>query len=62
MRNFTKLRNTNLPSVIQKVFITPDLMPKEQAINKKLCAELKEMNKDGKKGRIKNWKIVQRSP
>jgi len=60
MRNCTKLRNTNLPSIIQRVFITPDLTPKEQTISKKLRAELKELNKDGKKFRIKNWKIVQR--
>ena len=61
MRNCTKLHNTNLPSLIQKVFITPDLTPKEQAVSKKLRAELKKLNKDGKKFRIKNWKIVQRS-
>jgi len=53
IRNCIKLRNTDLLSVIQKVFITPDLTPKEQAANKKLHAELKELNKDGKKFKIK---------
>ena len=62
MRNCTKLRNVNLPSIVQKVFITPDLTPREQEVNKKLRAELKELNKDGNKFKIKNWKIVQRSP
>jgi len=62
MRNCTKLRNTNLPTAIQKVFITPDLTPKEQEVNRKLQAELKELNKHGNRFRIKNWKIVQRNP
>ena len=56
MRKCIKLCNTDLPSVIQKVFITPDLTPKEQAANKKLRAELKELNKDGKKFKIKTGK------
>ena len=62
MRNCTKLHNVNLPSIVQKVFITLDLTPREQEVNKKLCAELKELNKDGNKSKIKNLKIVQRSP
>ena len=62
MQNCTKFHNVNLPNIIQKVFITPDLTPREQEVNKKLRAELKELNKDGNKFKIKNWKIVQRSP
>ena len=62
MQNCIKFCNTNLPSVIQKVFITPDLTPKQQELNKKLQAELKELNKDENRFRIKNWKITQRSP
>jgi len=33
MRNCIKLHNTDLPRVIQKVFITPDLTPKEQVVH-----------------------------
>ena len=48
MRNCTKLCNTNFPTVIQKVFITPDLTPKEQEVIRKLHVELKELNKNEK--------------
>ena len=33
---------------IQKIFITPDMTPKEQEANKKLRNELKELNKEGR--------------
>ena len=36
------------PLNIQKVFITPDLTTNEQEANKKLRAQLKERNKNGK--------------
>jgi len=39
MRNCIKLCNTNLPTAIQTVFITPNLTPKEQEVNRKLRAE-----------------------
>ena len=60
LRNSTKLHASHNPLHIQKVFITPDLTPKEQEANKKLRAELKERNKNGNHYQIKNGKIVQR--
>ena len=60
LRNCTKLRSANNPEEVKKVFITPDLTPKEQAINKSLRTELKNLNKDGKVYQIKNGKIVRR--
>ena len=50
----------NCTKNIQKVYITPDLTPREQQHNKALRARLAEMNKDGKKYLIKNGRIVQR--
>ena len=47
LKNSPKLRDKGNPEEIQKIFITPDLTPNEQAENKKLRAELKEKNKDG---------------
>ena len=41
-----KLRGSGNPEDIRKVFVTPDLMPTEQAKNKALRAELVEMNKE----------------
>ena len=49
-----------LSTLIRKVYITPDLTPREQQHNKALRACLAEMNKDGKKYLIKNGRIVQR--
>ena len=60
LRNCTKLRAKDNPEDIQKVYITPDLTPREQQHNKALRARLAEMNKDGKKYLIKNGRIVQR--
>ena len=60
LRNATKLRNADHPKEIQQIFITPDLTPKEQQINKKLREELRELNKESKTFYIKNGKIVQR--
>ena len=56
----TKLSQRENPQEIQKLFITPDLIPREQETNKKLRAELKELNKEGNLYRIKNGKIIQR--
>ena len=60
LRNSFKLRSDDNPEEIKKIFITPDLTPKEQKENKKLRAELKEKNKDGNFFRIKNGKITRR--
>ena len=35
------------------MYISPDLTPKEQEINKKLWTELKKLNKDGNQYQIK---------
>ena len=59
LRNISKLRNENNPDDINNIYITPDLTPKEQAANKALRLQLKELNKNGKTHRIKNGKIVQ---
>jgi len=48
LRNCTKLRDEKNSDDMKKIFITPDLTPKEQDVNKKLRIELKNLNKDGK--------------
>ena len=60
LRNSTKLHNKNKPEDVRKIYVTPDLTPREQQHNKALKAELAEKNKDGNKYRIKNSKIVLR--
>ena len=60
LRNCTKLRKSDVPEDVRRIYITPDLTPKEQALNKALRSELAEKNKDGKKYQIKNGKIVRR--
>ena len=60
LRNCTKLRGKDVPQSLSKVFITPDMTIKERENNKALRSQLAEMNKDGRKYRIKNGKIVQR--
>ena len=60
LRNSFKLRNDENPDDVKKIFVTPDLTPKEQEDNKKLRAELKEKNKDGNFFRIKSGKIIRR--
>jgi len=60
LRNCTKLRNKDNPEDVKKVYVTPDLTPREQQKNKALRTQLAEMNKDEKKYWIKNGKIVQR--
>ena len=61
LRNCTKLRSSNIPEDVRKIYVTPDLTPKEQELNKCLRSQLSEKNKDGKQFRIKNGKIVRRS-
>ena len=60
--NCTKLRSSNHPEDIRKIYITPDLILKEKEINKSLRAKLVDMNKDEKHYCMKNVKIVQRVP
>ena len=60
LRTCTSLSQRENPQEIQKLFITPDLTPHEQEINKKLRIELKELNKEGNLYRIKNGKIIWR--
>ena len=60
LRNCTKLRDPNLPLVMRKIFITPDLTPNEQRFNNELRTRLKEMNKDEHRYQIKNGRIVER--
>jgi len=61
LRNKIKLRGQEHSEHIRKLFITPDLTPKEQKDNKELRLKLAEMNKSGKKYKIKNGQIVQRA-
>ena len=62
MRNCTKLRNENNQNKIRKVFITPDITPKEREKDKALQAELSKRNTASGNSRymIKNGRIVQR--
>lgn len=60
LRNCTKLRNEDNPEDIRRVYVTPDLTPREQQKNKALRAQLAEKNKEGKSYWIKNGKIVRR--
>ena len=60
LRNSVKLRDESNPDYIKKIFITPDLTPKEQEENKLLREKLFKMNKGGKVFRIKNGQIVWR--
>ena len=45
LRNSSKLHEDSNPAWVKKVFITPDLTPKEQAENKILREKLAELNK-----------------
>jgi len=55
------LHNKEHPTHINKVFITPDLTPQQQAKNKQLHARLSELAKQVRKlYRIKNGEIVLR--
>ena len=56
------LRNTfklHKEEQTRNIFITPDMTPQEQELNKKLRLNVKELNKDGNQYQIKNGKIVQ---
>ena len=60
LRNCTKFRGTDNPRDVQNLYITPDLTPAEQEINRKLCEELREKNHDDNFYRIKNSRIIKR--
>jgi len=60
LRNKLKLRGEESPAHTHELFITPDLTPTEQKENKDLRLKLAQMNKNGKKYKIKNGQIVQR--
>jgi len=44
LRNCTKLRDKNNPEEVKKIYVTPDLTPKEQKQGKALRSQLAEMN------------------
>ena len=60
LKNRTKLRNKEHPNDIQRIYITPDLTPKEQKENRALRNNLAELNQTGKNFKIKNGQIVRR--
>jgi len=60
LRNCTNLRKTEPSNRFNKIYITPDLTPAEKEANRQLRMQLKEMNKDGNRYKIKNGRIVQR--
>ena len=60
LRSCTRLRGESVPSNFRKIYITPDLTPKQQEENKLLRTKLADMNKDGNFYRIKNGLIVRR--
>ena len=61
LRNAFKLWNKEIPEYSRKIFITPDMTPKERDENKLLRAKLSEANKSGNNFKIKNGQIVRRS-
>ena len=60
LHNTAKLRDHSNQDHIKKIFITPDLIPKQQKENKILREKLNEMNKSGKSDRIKNGQIIEK--
>ena len=60
LNKITQLRKVSSPSYLKNVFVTPDLTKKEQEANQILRARLADMNKSGKKFKIKYGQIVQR--
>lgn len=61
LRRCTTLRSDKNPEDIKRIYITPDLTPKEREANSKLRSELAELNKNGREYMIKSGKIVRRS-
>jgi len=60
-RNCTKLRGKDVTESLSKVFITPDMTPKERKCNKSLRNQLGDLDKNGRNYRIKNGQTVQRN-
>jgi len=60
LKNKLKLRSSDNPKYICKLFVTPDLTPDEQKRYKELRLQLAEMNTEGNTYMIKNGRIVQR--
>jgi len=61
LHNSSKLRDTSNPDWIKKVFITPDLTPKQQEENKVLREKLAELNKSAPRSYyIKCGQIIRR--
>jgi len=60
LRNVKRLRLPSTPDPLKRIFITPDLTPREREVNKALRSELAERNKSAKQFIIKNGQIVQR--
>ena len=58
LRSCTKLRKSDVPEDVRRIYITPDLTPKELELNKTLRFQLAEKNKNDNQYRIKNGKIV----
>ena len=56
LRRCTTLRSDKNPEDIRRIYITPDLTPKEREANSKLRSELAELNKNGKEYMIKSGK------
>ena len=60
LQNTKRLWLSDTPANYRKVFITPDLTPREREANKELRAQLAEANKEGNQFKIKNGRIVRR--
>ena len=60
LRNLKKLRAPSTPEQLKRMFITPDLTPREREANKVLRSELAQRNQSGNQYKIKNGRIVQR--
>ena len=60
LRNTKKLRTQSTPEHLKRIFITPDLTPREQEANKALRSELARRNQSENQYRIKNGRIVRR--
>jgi len=60
LQNTKKLRHPDTPVNYHKVFVTPDLTPRECEANRELHARLIEANKEENHFKIKNGQIVWR--
>ena len=60
LHNNAMLRDVSDPAWVNSIFITPDLIPKQQEKGKALRARLSELNATSKIYKIKNGEIVRR--